>query len=181
MKASERVAVLTALQKQVKAALAEAREEADGEMLGLFESEGFVKRDLRLNGVKVGEQIVVMRSSEWEVEDASAFHDFALTYGLAHLKATIRPEWMARAADLVREESADAVVEEVVMEPKWERMVVNVAGTPQLADSGMVIPGLAFVGKQPKTVQVRGCKPADVAPLLGGPEGVAKALAPGDE
>lgn len=166
MKPAEKVAVLTALQKMVKAELDAARREADDDLLAAFDEDGVTKRALKIGGFKVGDHIVVLNSGQWSITDREAFEEFALTYGFATTERTIRPEWMARAADLVAEEDPAGIEESVKLDAKWQDYIANVAGTPTFLDSGMAVPGLAFTGQTVKNTQVRGCKPEDVAPII---------------
>lgn len=166
MKPAEKVAVLTALQKMVKAELDVARREADDDLLAAFDEDGVTKRALKVGGFKVGDHIVVLNSGQWSISDREAFEEFALSYGFATVERTIRPEWMARAIDLVAEEDPAGIEEHVKLDPKWQDYVANVAGTATYLDSGMAVPGLTFTGQTVKNTQVRGCKPEDVAPII---------------
>ena len=166
MKVNEQLALLTALQKVVKSRLDEVRAEADDDLLADFDEDGVTKKALKLGGIKVGDFIVVLNSSKWAVEDAAAFGDFALTYGFATVRKSIRPEYMARALEVLSDELPDAVAEDVKLDPKWENYIENVAGTPTFLDSGEAVPGIRYTGQTVKGTQVRGCKPEDVAPII---------------
>ena len=166
MKLNEQVAVLTALQKMVKARLDEVRAEADEALLADFEEDGVTKKALKLGGIKVGDYIVVLNSGKWAVTDAEAFHEFALDYGFATIQRSIRPEYMNQAIDMMAEEYPEAVDESVKLDPKWENYVENVAGVPTFMDSGMTVPGIEYTGQTVKGTQVRGCKPEDVGPII---------------
>ena len=166
MKVNEQVAVLTALQKMVKARLDEVRAEADEALLADFEEDGTTKKALKLGGVKVGDYIVVLSSGKWAVTDADAFHGFALDYGFAEVARSIKPEYMGHAVEIVARECPEAIAETVKLDPKWQDYIANVAGTATFLDSGMAVPGLTFTGQTVKNTQVRGCKPEDVAPII---------------
>ena len=166
MRLNEELAVLTALQKMVKKRLDEVRAEADADLRTAFDDDGVTKRALKLGGMRVGDHIVVLSSSQWEVEDRAAFEDFALTYGFADVAKAIKPECMAAAIGILEREMPEAIAETVKVDPKWEDYVENVAGTPMFMDSGMTVPGVRFTGQKYKNTQVRGCNPEMVAPIL---------------
>lgn len=166
MRPSEELAVLTALQKLVKKRLDEVRAEADADLRAAFDDDGVTKRALKLGGMRVGDHIVVLTSSQWVVEDRAAFEDFALTYGFAEVVQGIKPECMSAVIGILACEMPEAIAETVKVDPKWEDYVENVAGTPMFMDSGMAVPGIRFTGQKYKNTQVRGCNPELVAPIL---------------
>lgn len=176
MRADERVAVLTALQKMVKRALDEARAEADEALLAAYEEDGVQKKALKVAGVKVGDYLVILNKGEWAVADRAAFEDFALAYGMAEVKKAIRPEWAWRVIELCERELPEAVCETVKVDPKWQDCITNVAGVPTYLDSGMEVPGLTYTGQTVKATQVRGCAPEKVAPIIARLGGVGALL-----
>ena len=177
----ERVAALTALQKAVKAALDDARAEAD-EAMADAERLGFEKMALKVAGEKVGDMTVCYGPEGWDVSDREAFEDFALCNGLASQRKRIAPWFERQAAEAVAEAFGDdlpagAVEEETVLDPDWEKAVVSVGGVPTLMDSGEVVPGLSLRRRAPKGTRVTGCRPEAVMPLLASlPGGVETAL-----
>lgn len=166
MKADEKVAVLTALQKLVKNSLNEARAEADAELLRAYEEEGVQKKALKLDGVKVGDYLVMLSSDVWQITDQGAFNDFALSNGLADIRKQIKPEYLSMAIKVLEREFPEVLQDEVVLSTKWKNALSNVGGVPHFMDTKVVVPGVAFCGQQVKNTQVRGCSPDDVAPLL---------------
>ena len=166
MKLNEQVAVLTALQKMVKARLDEVRAEADEALLADFAEDGVTKKALKLSGIKVGDYLVVLNSGKWAVTDTETFNDFALTYGFADVTRAIRPEYMNQAIEMMAKECPEAISESVKLDPKWENWVENVAGVPTFMDSGLTVPGIEYTGQTVKGTQVRGCKPEDVGPII---------------
>lgn len=163
---TEQVAVLTALQKAVKAKLDEVRDEADSCLLAAYEEDGVVKKALKVGGVKVGDYIVVLTTDDWAVTDASAFEEFALAYGFASVESVIRPECMAAAVKLLREAEPELLCEEVKLSPEWRKLLTNAGGIVTFLDSGEVVPGVVALPPRVKCTQVRGCKPEDVLPRL---------------
>lgn len=163
---NEQVALLTALQKVVKERLNLARAEADEAMIEAYEEDGVVKKALKIGGVKVGDYSVVLTSDEWEITDAAAFEEFALSYGFGNYHKEIIPAYMAQAVAILEEEAPECLTEVIDIDPKWSNYVTNVAGVATLLDSGEPIPGLKYTGPRVKCTQVRGCKPEDVVPVL---------------
>ena len=166
MRTTEKLALLTALQKMVKSALDDTRAEANEELLEAFEEDGVTKKALRLGGVKVGDFIVVMSTGKWRITDSAAFLDFALTYGFAREIRSIKSEYLNEVLNHLEREFPEALEVTVEPDPKWENYVENVAGTPTYLDSGEVVPGIEFVGQTVKNTQVRGCKPEEVGPII---------------
>ena len=163
---SEQLAVLTALQNIIKERLNEIRGEADAELLGSYADDGVVKKALKLGGVKVGDFMVVLTKDEWRIEDREAFEDFALTYGFAEIRKTIRPEYMARAISILEAEAPEALTETVELAKDWQKLITNRVGVAVYLDSGMPVPGLVYEGPHVKCTQVRGCKPETVVPIM---------------
>lgn len=164
--ASEQLAVLTALQKLVKERLDEVRSTADHELLESYEDDGTTKRALKVGGIKVGDHMVVLTSGTWTVTDREAFEDFALAYGFATARKSVRPECMHRAVCLLEDIDPSLLTQEVAVDAKWEALVTNSAGTPTLLDSGEIVPGLTLAPQRVKCTQVRGCKPRDIIPIV---------------
>lgn len=158
--------MLTALQKAVKAELDATRAEADASMLESYEDDGVVKKALKVGGVKVGDYIVVLTSGDWQVTDADALEDFALTYGFARTELSIKPECMAAAVKLIEATDPFMLAETVTLSKDWKNYITNTGGTPTFLDSGEVVPGLEAMPPRVKCTQVRGCKPEDVVPQM---------------
>ena len=166
LKVNEQLAVLTAIQKAVKAKLDEVRAEADADMLVAFEDDGVTKKALKLGGVKVGDYIVVLASDDFIITDADAFNDFALTYGFANQKMSIKPECMEQAIKIIEEMDPFLLTEEVKPDSNWKKLLNNSAGTATYLDSGVPVSGVMVTGGGVKCTQVRGCKPEDVVPRI---------------
>lgn len=183
----EALAALTAYEKLVKEKKDEIRAMCDAEFAELYEEYGTEKIGLTVGGVKVGDFILAFHPEGFVVTDREAWEEFALDYGLATIKRSIRPTMMGAAikvlegamdADSVR----DYVTEEVVVDGDWESRLAYVGGRVLFADSGLEVPGVAFRPRSVKGTQVRGCKPQDVEPLLKSlPGGVGGLLMGGAE
>lgn len=167
----EKLPMLTALEKVVKDEIKSVRRECDGILLEGYESMDVEKRALKVGGQKVGEFTVTFNKEGFEITDQKAFEEFALDYGMATTRRRIRPD-MEQSAIRYLENSldpevfAEAVEEEVVLDPDWEKGMEMVCGVVQYMDSGLNVPGVEFRPKTVKGTRVTGCKPADVLPLM---------------
>jgi hypothetical protein len=167
----EKLAVLTTLEKLVKEEKAAVRAECDAEIAELCEAYGTEKIGLTLNGAKVGDFLIAFNPEGFTVVDREAFEEFALDYGLASVKRSIRPTMMHAAIKVLEgamdaESVRDYVVEEVVVVGDWEEHLAYVGGRVLFADSGLEVPGVVFRPRSMNGTKVRGCKPQDVVPIL---------------
>ena len=180
---NEQLAVLTALQKLVKQRLDAVRAEADAALVGDYDADGVTKKALKLGSAKVGEYLVVLSPASWAVSDPELFEDFALAYGFASARKSIKPERMHQALAILEREDESLLEVEVAVDPGWRKLITNTAGVPTLLDSGEVVPGIELVPESIKCTQVRGCKPEDVIPImqqLGGVEHLLLGTGPED-
>ena len=173
MNVNEQLAVLTALKKAVDERLKEVRSGADEAMRDAYEEDGVEKKALKVCGEKVGELVVTFASD--------GFEEFAVDYGLASVKRSIRPDMMdscIKALESVfdAEVLEEAVRETVVVSADWEKSMSRVGDAVCYMDSGMVVPGVEYRPKLAKGTMVRGCKPDDVVPILRGLPGGVDAL-----
>lgn len=171
MNVNEQLAVITALEKWCKETKEEIRRQADRNLALMYEQNDVKKMALKVNGEEVGELIVTYHKEGFDVTDREAFEDFALTYGLAIVKRSIRPEMVGAAIKVIEgaiepDHVRDFVTEEVVVVGDWENYMVNVGGKVLFCDSGMEVPGVAFRPRRPKGTQVRKCEPETVLPIL---------------
>ena len=177
----EKLPILVALEKAVKDELKSTRAECDEMLLDFYDCDGFERRALRINGEKVGDFAVTFNSEGFYIDDLEAFEEFALNYGMATVRRTIRPDMMESAIraleDAFEPDVLDQVIQsEVVISPDWEKAMVNVGGVAMYFDSGLSVPGVVPRPKTVKGTRVTGCKPADVVPRLNQIEGGATAL-----
>lgn len=185
MNINEQLAVLTALKKAVDARLKEVRAEADEGMREAYLDDGVEKKALKVSGEKVGELIVTFASDGYEVADRKAFEAFALDYGLASVRRTIRPDMMescVKALEGVFEPDVldQAVQERVEVSADWEKKMELVDGAVCYMDSGMVVPGVEYRPKLAKGTMVRDCRPERVLPKLRAMPGGVDALLLGE-
>lgn len=171
MRPQEKVAVITAMKKALDDALKQARAEADDALMEAYEDMGVEKMAIKLNGEKVGEFVVTFAKEGFEIADQKAFEEFAIDYGMAEVRRTIRPDMMEsaiRALEDVFEPDvlAEAVQETVVIHPDWEKAMENVGGVVQYMDSGMNVPGVRIKPRRVKGTMVRGCEPEKVIPIV---------------
>lgn len=173
---NERLAMLTALQKAVKAELDATRAEADASMLQSYEDDGVVKKALKVGGVKVGDYIVVLTSGDWRITDEEAFFDFALSYGIAYTESVIKPGAQVAAVRIIEEARPELLDETVRLNPKWKDFLTNTGGVATFLDSGEAVPGVEPVLPRVKCTQVRGCAPEDVVPQMRSLGGIDRLL-----
>lgn len=187
MNTTEQLAVLTAMEKAVKDRIKEVRKEADASLLDAYDSAGFEKMAVKLNGQKVGEHIITFHSDGFTITDREAFTEFALDYGLMTQKRTIAPDFMESAINALQDafdpEVLDgAIITECELSPDWEKALERAGDAVVFMDSGLIVPGVEYRPKQVKGTMVRGCKPAEVLPILAAlPEGVEQLLLGGAE
>lgn len=186
MNSREKLAILTAMKKSVETAIKDARAEVDARMWEDYEDEGIEKKALIVGKQKVGEIGISYTTPKFEVTDKNAFEEFALDYGLATASKTIKPEAMREAVGQLEraldEETFNAITEDsVTVSGDWDKAMERVGDTVCYMDSGMVVPGVAYVPKRPKNTTVRGCDPKDVLPIVAAlPGGVEALLIGGD-
>ena len=163
MNSTEKLAVLTAMDKAVKAGAKEARAEADEGLMAIYEDMGVEKVELRVAGQPVGTLQVTYASEGYEVTDLAAFAEFGAANGMAAEKRAIRAEYMDAAIKIVEAHLPEAV--EVTVEPVG-RMLDHVGGEVVAYGTSEVVPGVSYRPKRAKGTMVRGCEPEKVIPLL---------------
>ncbi len=182
-----RLAVLTALKKAVDASLQEARRDADESLWDAYEKDGVVKVALRIGDQKVGEMALTFAKDGYEVVDRKAFEAFALDYGLATVKRTIKPDMMESCIKALEgvfdpEVMSEAVQETVEVSGDWEKAMERAGDAVCYMDSGMIVPGVEYRPKKPKNTTVRECDPGVVLPVVAGmPGGIERLLLGGGE
>lgn len=177
----DKLPVLVALEKAIKDEIRVVRRECDDTLLDTYEAEGYEKKALKFGGAKVGEFTITFNAEGFEITDREAFEEFALDYGMATVRRTIRPDMMESAIKALEdvfppEVMDEAVQAEVVLHPDWEKGMTNIGGVVQYMDSGMNVPGVAPRPRTVKGTRVTGCRPQDVIPRLNQIEGGAQAL-----
>lgn len=182
----EKLPALVALEKAVSAEIKAVRRECDAELREAFEVHDVERKALKVGGAKVGDIAVTYASEGYDITDREAFEEFALDYGMAYVRRTIRPDMVESAIkaleDYFPQDVIDQTVQtEVVLHPDWELGLTNVGGVVQYMDSGLSVPGVAFRPKMVKGTRVTGCKPADVIPRIMEIEGGAQALLMGGD
>ena len=171
MKNTEKLAVLTALKKSIETQIKKIRSAVDSEMREAFVEDSVEKKALKVGGQKVGEIIVTYASDGFEISDKSAFEEFALDYGLATVRKTIKPEMMESAIRALEgvfdaEVLAETISENVVISNDWEKSMKRISGGVSYMDSGLVVPGVEYRPKLAKGTMVKDCKPETVIPIL---------------
>lgn len=144
-----RLALLTALDKQIAPQLKEAKAEARQELLDLNRESGADRKAIMVNGAKVGE------------------------VGCSYSKAKPFIIDNAKAIEYLRELG----LTEEVPKSGWEEHFALVGDGIACSDTGEIVDFLAWEPSRVKTAAVRGCKPQDVldalAPQLDGTNALA--------
>lgn len=187
MRANERVAILTAMEKAIKKALSEARKEADADMWSMFDESGIEKVQLRIGDVPVGQMIVTFSKAGFNVTDREEFEDFALSQGIACERKSIKPGMMHSAIKFLENNLEPEVLEETIqtevkLDDDWEKWMDFDNGCVFWAGTDVPVPGVEYRPRKPKNITVRGCEWKDcAAPIsqLGGID--ALLLEAGDE
>lgn len=182
----EKLAILTAAKKVLDERIKEVRASVDFEFAQQHETYGVEKIGLKVAGEKVGELILTYHKDGFTITDQEAFNDFALAYGLATTKRSIRPEMLGAAIKVIEgavepDHIRDFVQEEVIVSADWENYMVRAGDSVLFLDSGMEVPGVRYRPKVEKGTQVRGCKPEQVVPILQGLPGGLNDLLLGGE
>lgn len=180
----ERLAVLTALKKVVLEELDKTRKECDGLLLESYAEDSVKKKALKVGGEEVGEFLVKFETAGFDITDREAFEEFALDYGMATVRRTIRPDMtdsVIRALENYHEDEVieQAVKTEVIISKDWEKGMNNIGGVVQYMDSGMNVPGVAVRPRKVVGTMVTKCNPKDVMPRLNQLEGGVTALLTG--
>ncbi len=166
LNAQGKVAVLTAIEKLAKSELKEARQEADQEMMELYEGFGTDRAKILLGGTEVGTISLRFSSDAYKVTDQEAFEEFCLLNGLADIKRAIRPEYMFEVVNRIKDEMPHAICEEVTLKKDAEKMFENAGSAFILTGTSEIVPGIIPVPKEVIGTTVRGCDPKAVMPAL---------------
>lgn len=166
MSSTQDLAVITALDKAVKARAKEVRAEADEGLMSIYEDMGVEKVELRVGDAPVGTLQVTYASEGYEVTDMGAFAEFGLANGMAVERKSIKPEYMDTAVKIIEAKLPEAI--ETTIEPVKDlgKMLDNVGDDIVAYGTSEVVPGVSWRPKRAKGTMVRGCDPAEVIPLL---------------
>ena len=165
MKTTEKLAIITALKKQVASVEKEVREEMRAE----FAEKPEVDRlNLTVNGNKVGTVSRKTAKADYIVDDAPEFREFALLNGFGHAEHAIRPEYMPMAIKLMLEQMPESIEETITVGADWEDFVDNNGQVAIFVPTGELVPGVSVIPEhQTNDFMVRGCTWDKVVPLLG--------------
>ena len=180
----EKLAVAHALAGAVKDVETEAREACNKSFLEDYDDSGVEKRALKVGGEKVGEFAVVYAKESFEVTDGS-FMEFALANGLAHVKASLKPDAIPAVMAMIEEHVdpdalGDFIEESTVLNDDWDKFFEVRAGEVVMAGTNEVVPGITYRPKHVKGTRITGCRFEDVAPRLTTSD-VTRLLGAGDE
>lgn len=181
MKTTERLAVITALEKAIKPAKDAVRAEAYEELMYAYQTDGYEKQKLRVNGEDVGELILTKKPGRYVITDQEALNDFALGYGFGTIRHEIKPYMMEKAVEIIEgfvggEFISEYVDTNVDLDPAWEATLTHVGDIVTFKDSGLMVPGVKYIPEYKAGMQVRGCDPLKVLPLVNSLDGVERIL-----
>lgn len=181
LNAVQESAVLTAIEKMVKARLGERRQDADAAMVELYESTGADRMKIKLGDDEIGTLTLTFSKDAYEVTDAEAFHDFMLAQGLASINKEIRPEFMLEAIKRIEDETPGAIRETVVVSKDASKLMKRAGDSFVLEGTEAIIPGIAPKPPEIKDTRLTGCEPEKVVSAMSAlPGGVAGVLMGGD-
>lgn len=171
MKAIEKLPIITALEKLVKTTKTDVRKECDDELYGQYAVDGIKKKELRLDGQKVGDFIVTMHKPEFVISDKEKFDEFALANGFGVIKKSIDPWMMDRAIEILEshiseEEIHEYIQEEVIYNNDWQKWLEWLDGEIVIEGTKHIVPGVMYKPEAPKSTMVKGCDPKDVFPIV---------------
>ena len=181
----EKLAILTALKKAVEEKTKLVRETCNEELIEFYREEGIKKLSLRVDGKEVGEFLVTENKEGYKITDPTEFNDFALSYGFASTRKSIRPEMMASAIKFLEDNLDPEVITETIEETvevnkDWQNFMSDGGDCVLFMDSSCVVPGVVKTPKSFKNTTVTGCKPSDVLPILNALPGGLGGLLLGD-
>ncbi|WP_417351174.1 hypothetical protein [Gordonibacter pamelaeae] len=171
MKPNERLAVLTAVSKIVKAELDAARAEVEAGMSEAFEENGTDRARLMLGGTEVGSVTLKVDRTGWEVEDPEEFSRFLADNGQLKTVRRLRPEYQGMAWSMLGEEYPFMFDVEETPEPSFLKAFERIDGAVVVGGTDVAVPGVRLCPPKPKGLMVTGCKPKLVGPIaarLGG-------------
>lgn len=166
MKPSEKYAILKAVENAAKDQGKELREIIDEELYDLYDNFGTVKTVLRVGEETVGEHIISFSSEGYEVTNQGALEEFALDYGFAEPKRTIKADKYEEAVKILEAMAPELLETKIKMSNDWDKGITYIDGECTYLDSGMIIPGIKYVPRKPKNTTIRGCKPDKVLPAV---------------
>lgn len=166
MHPNEKLAVLTALQKQIKKELNRARKEVERGLSDGFAESGADRARLMLDGTEVGTVSLKIDRTGWRVTDAEAFEGFLIDNGGARVRYALKPYCEQEVVALLQKERPDMF--DTIIEPldEFTRTFRRVGDVMAVADTDVAVPGIEPAPPTVKGVMVRGCDPRDVAPIV---------------
>lgn len=166
MNSTEKLAVLTAMDKAVKAGAKQVRAEADEGLMSIYRDMGVEKVELRVADAPVGTLQVTFSKDGYEVTDMGAFAPFAIANGMAREKKAIRPEYMDAAIKIVEAHLPEAIETTVEPAKDLDKMLDHIGDAVVAYGTSEVVPGVSWRPKRANGTMVRGCEPEKVIPLL---------------
>lgn len=171
MNVNERLAVLTAVSKIAKAALDEARAEAEKELAEAFAANGTDRARLMLDGTEVGSVTLKTDRKGWEVTDRDAFEGFLEDNGQLAVVRRLKPEYQGMAWSLLGEQHPYMFDEERRPEQAFLKTFERAGDAVIVGGTDVAVPGVSPCRPKVEGIMVTGCRPQVVGPIaarLGG-------------
>lgn len=165
LKAAQQLAVLTAVQKMVKAKLDELREQVDEQMRDRFEEDGIDRQRLMLDGEEVGKVLLKVADEGWEVTDRDEFFNWLFDNGQLDETHTVKK---GCEEEVFQRLSSYPWLFDLHEEPKkdFTRTFEKLGDSVVVSGTDVIVPGVAPCKAKPKGIMVTGCKPQQVAPIV---------------
>lgn len=165
LKAAQQLAVLTAVQKMVKAKLDELREQVDEQMRDRFEEDGIDRQRLVLDGEEVGKVSLKVADEGWEVTDRDEFFNWLFDNGQLDETHTVKK---GCEEEVFQRLSSYPWLFDLHEEPKkdFTRTFEKLGDSVIVSGTDVIVPGVAPCKAKPKGIMVTGCKPQQVAPIV---------------
>lgn len=166
MHPNEKLAVLTALQKQVKKELDRTRAEVERGLSDGFAESGADRARLMLDGTEVGTVSLKIDRTGWRVTDQEAFDAFLVDNGGARVVFKLKPQCEDEAVRLLRPLYPEMFDERIEPREEFTRTFRRVGDVIAVADTDVAVPGIEPAPPAVAGIMVRGCDPRDVAPIV---------------
>ena len=165
LKPAQQLAVLTAVQKMVKAKLDELRDQVNEQMIDRFEEDGIDRQRLVLDGEEVGKISLKVKDEGWEVTDQDEFFNWLFDNGQLNETHTVKK---GCEEEVFQRLSAYPWLFDLHEEPKKEftRTFEKLGDSVIVSGTDVIVPGVAPCKAKAAGIMVTGCKPQQVAPIV---------------
>lgn len=166
LSAVQKSAVLTAIEKALKAESDKARHNANEELKNLYDVVGTDRMRVKIGDTEIGTFSLVFEKESFVVTEREAFDDFCITNGFADETLKIRPEYMQMAAEELATHYPEGVEKQVTLKKGYDKFFTQVDGVMVVDGTNEIVPGIAPKPKAIKHTQFRGIKPQETLQAL---------------